>query len=148
MIKKSVFLAFIIMFLSVISCRNQSTSARQPILIPQDSGKITDSANGPDLVFAQDTVDFGKVKEGAILTHSFNMRNRGTQPVIISRVQTSCGCTSAYWPKQAIGMKQIDSIQVEFHTQGNSGEQNKKILIFSNSVNKILVLTVHAFIQL
>ncbi len=38
--------------------------------------------------------NFGNVVEGTIVVHTFILSNLGTQPVQISKVRASCGCTA------------------------------------------------------
>lgn len=43
---------------------------------------------------------FGRVHQGTVVTHSFPVRNRGTAPLRISRVQSNCGCTSTFFTEE------------------------------------------------
>jgi hypothetical protein len=131
------------------ACKNQTTTqSTGPHLYSQDTTLPKDTINAANLTFENPIFDFGKVKEGPKLNYVFVMRNIGKIPVVISDVQTTCGCTTAYWPKGAIAPYQSDSIKIAFQTQGNSGAQEKKILVFSNSIRKIIVLTVKGIIQI
>lgn len=51
----------------------------QPVLA-QDAG-------GPKLVVPEMAHDFGKVKEGAVVEHAFQVLNKGDQPILIEKVQ-------------------------------------------------------------
>jgi hypothetical protein len=42
---------------------------------------------GPKFVLKEKEFDFGEVKEGAILKHSFSVRNKGNEPLRIIRVK-------------------------------------------------------------
>jgi hypothetical protein len=40
--------------------------------------------------------DFGKVKQGEVLKHTFSLKNDSTKNVLnIKNVHTSCGCTAS-----------------------------------------------------
>jgi uncharacterized protein DUF1573 len=46
-------------------------------------------AGGPKIEVTELKHDFGKVVQGTQATHIFEVRNTGTEPLIIERVQTS-----------------------------------------------------------
>ena len=46
-------------------------------------------AKGPKIEIRELKYDFGKVVQGTQATHVFEVRNTGTEPLIIERVQTS-----------------------------------------------------------
>jgi hypothetical protein len=44
-------------------------------------------AAGPRLVIDEKRFDFEEVKEGSVVTHSFNVRNTGDEPLQIKKVR-------------------------------------------------------------
>ena len=44
--------------------------------------------------------DFGKVKAGEVLTHTFVLENHGSNVLVIEDVKPSCGCTKGDFDKQ------------------------------------------------
>jgi hypothetical protein len=46
--------------------------------------------------------NFGRITEGQKLEVSYKFRNSGDQPLIIEKVQPSCGCTVAEQPTEPI----------------------------------------------
>jgi Protein of unknown function (DUF1573) len=53
------------------------------------------AATWADSMFDELSKDFGSVPHGSLQTHSFRVVNNSKQPVSISNVHVSCGCTSA-----------------------------------------------------
>jgi hypothetical protein len=49
----------------------------------------------PKLVIPQDFWDFGQVGPTEVVDHTFVLRNEGEAPLTISRIYTTCGCTTA-----------------------------------------------------
>ncbi len=49
----------------------------------------------PKLVIPHRTWDFGRVKPTEVVTHTFVLKNEGEAPLTISRIYTTCGCTTA-----------------------------------------------------
>ncbi len=49
----------------------------------------------PEIDVATKRHDFGRIKQGAIVTTEIQVRNSGKKELMIESVATSCGCTSA-----------------------------------------------------
>lgn len=87
---------------------------------------------GPALKFEKEMWDFGKVKQGKILTHVFKFRNDGDATLVVKQVKTSCGCTAALVSKKEIPPGKQGEIKVTFNTRGFAGRVSKFIYIESN----------------
>jgi hypothetical protein len=101
-----------------------------------DSAKTTSavaSTNGPVMKFANDTHDFGKIKQGDKVTYQFNFTNSGKSPLIISDAVASCGCTTPTWPKGPIKPGDSGQISVTYNSTGHTGLQDKMITITANT---------------
>jgi hypothetical protein len=84
--------------------------------------------------FQEKTHDFGQIKEeDGKVTISSKTRNTGTGPLVISRVQASCGCTTPNWTKEPIEPGKSGSIMVTYNPLGRPGMFNKTITVFSNA---------------
>jgi Protein of unknown function (DUF1573) len=101
--------------------------------------------------FKELTYDFGKIKQGAPVTHDFVFTNVSNSPVIIESAVPSCGCTTPVKPEGAIQKGKDDKIQAGFNA-ANVGPFNKSITIKVAGVDlpvqlKIVgeVLTVDAY---
>ncbi|MCI0473252.1 MAG: DUF1573 domain-containing protein [Ignavibacteria bacterium] len=98
-----------------------------------NNSKLTASLKAPKIVFKEDVHDFGKVPRGPELQYNFKFTNKGNAPLVIERVQTSCGCTGAtVGDKKEYKKNESGEIKVNFATQGRDGQQEKTITIFSN----------------
>jgi hypothetical protein len=95
-----------------------------------------------EMVFKEETFDFGDVTEGTIATHEFEFLNKGNEPVIISNVQASCGCTTPYWTKEPIGPGNKGVIKASFNSAGRPGAFNKTVTITSNAQTSSKFLTI------
>ena len=54
------------------------------------------------MTFEEVAYNFGTVKEGDIVNHTFDFVNTGNVPLLITNAKSTCGCTVPDWPKEAI----------------------------------------------
>ena len=90
---------------------------------------------GAKIEFTKDTHDYGTVKYGADGTCTFEFKNTGNEPLIISTAKGSCGCTVPEWPKEPIAPRAKGTIPVKYDTK-RPGAINKSVTITSNAVNE------------
>jgi hypothetical protein len=87
------------------------------------------------LEVAETKFDFGKIKEGEKVRHTYMVKNAGTNPLVISNVQVSCGCTAPFFPKEPIQPGKTGEVTLEFNSAGKEGMVNKNALIVANADN-------------
>lgn len=91
--------------------------------------------SGAKIEFVKETHDYGTVKFGADGTCTFDFKNTGNEPLIISNAKGSCGCTVPVWPKEPIAPGAKGVITVKYDTK-RPGAINKMVTITSNAVNE------------
>ncbi len=91
--------------------------------------------------FDKTSHDFGKVNEGQIARYEFKFTNTGTEPLTLTKVQASCGCTTPSWPKTPIAVGASGVIVVEFNSAGREGSFTKFVTVESNGGNQTLSIT-------
>lgn len=95
------------------------------------------SESGAVITFKEKSVDFGDIKQGDKVSHTFELTNSGSTPLIISNVAATCGCTVPSWPKEPIAPGKSAEIKVSFNSAGKMGKQNSVIRIYSNASEPI-----------
>lgn len=90
------------------------------------------SINAQEFKFENETIDYGKVVKASNGERTFHFTNIGLAPLIISRVQSSCGCTIPKKPEAPIMPGEKGEIKVSYDTK-RLGQFNKQITIFSNA---------------
>jgi hypothetical protein len=90
---------------------------------------------GAKIDFSKETHDYGTIKYGADGTCTFEFKNSGNEPLIISNAKGSCGCTVPVWPKEPIAPGAKGVITVKYDTK-RAGAINKTVTITSNAVNE------------
>ncbi|MEM6736389.1 MAG: DUF1573 domain-containing protein [Bacteroidota bacterium] len=104
----------------------------------QDKSELqdeTESLTGPKIYFTEISFDFGDISQGDKVEHVFEFENTGNEPLILSDVRTTCGCTAPEWPREPIVPGTKAKLKVRFNSTGKMGVQNKVITVMSNAVN-------------
>jgi hypothetical protein len=86
----------------------------------------------PAIKFKEKSWDFGKTKQGTVLTHVFRFENAGDATLIIRNVRTTCGCAAALISSREIQPGKTGEIKVTFNTKGYEGNQTKYLYVDSN----------------
>ena len=89
-------------------------------------------AQKPRAVFKETAHDFGKVKQGDVVTWEFAFKNDGGAPLVIEKIETTCGCTAALASDKKIGPGKEGKIKATFDTRGYSGRLTRYIYLVSN----------------
>ncbi|MDQ3194327.1 MAG: DUF1573 domain-containing protein [Bacteroidota bacterium] len=98
-----------------------------------NNSKIAASVSASKLLFEEEFHDFGTVSQGPQLEYTYKFTNKGKSPLIIEKVQPSCGCTGATTDgKNEYAKGESGEIKITFNTQGRTGHQEKHIIVFSN----------------
>lgn len=102
--------------------------------------------NAPDIVLDKTVYDFGTIGYGSNGSFEFKVKNAGAQPLIISNVQKSCGCTSVDWTKDPIKQGQTGIIKVTYDTK-RIGTFTKNLTVYSNAKTPTVVLTFKGVVE-
>ncbi len=79
------------------------------------------------------TYEFPSILEGKAVSHTFVVKNTGTAPLVIYKVQTTCGCTTANYTEQ-IAPGEAGSVTISFKTWGYGGRNvSKTATVITNS---------------
>lgn len=103
----------------------------------------TQTNQNPDLSmkFAKEEHNFGTVPEGPSVTTDFEFTNIGKEPIVLSEVHASCGCTTPSWTKDPVMPGKTGKVSATYNTQGRSGPIMKTITITSNVGTKVVKIT-------
>lgn len=98
------------------------------------------------MVFTEESFDFGNVTEGTMATHEFQFVNKGSETIVISNVQASCGCTTPFWTREPIKPGNKGVIKASYNSKGRPGAFTKTITITSNAQSSSKVLTIKGIV--
>lgn len=94
------------------------------------------------IVFSDKIIDLGTIQEeNGKQTIIYHFRNDAKFPLKIEKVESFCGCTKVEWPLNTIKPGGTSSVSVQFNPIGRSGFFEKEILVYSNSLHEMEVLS-------
>ena len=142
---KAIFICTVSLFLLVVSCKNQGNKTEKQEIQTTSSGAGAGAVAQVEV--KEGAFDFGKLKGGEVVTHTFQIKNTGTGNLLIRNIDTSCGCTTPSYNKKPIKPGETGKIEITFDTKGRSGKQYKVIQVFANIPEKSFQLTFKADIH-
>lgn len=101
----------------------------------------TVNPNAPEITFKNLEHDYGTINKGADGDCEFSFKNTGKEPLILSNVRSSCGCTVPAWTREPILPGKEGVIKVRYATS-RIGQINKSITVESNAKNTPVVLRI------
>ena len=91
--------------------------------------------------FKTDTIDYGQIDKGSDGLRVFEFTNTGNEPLIITDVKSSCGCTVPEKPKGPIAAGANGVIKVKYDTK-RVGKIRKTVTVYSNASEPIKALKI------
>jgi hypothetical protein len=88
---------------------------------------------GPQLQSKSYVVDYGTIKQGSEKARVWQFNNSGSQPLLITSTEGSCGCTVPSKPDRPIPPGGKGEIKIEYDTQ-RIGEFSKTVKVVTNEV--------------
>jgi len=105
----------------------------------QDVAK--DNKNAPEISFTKLVHDYGTIYQEGDGNCEFEFKNIGKEPLVLSTVTSSCGCTVPEWPHKPILPGKTDVIKVKYDTK-RIGKIAKQITVNSNAKNTPIILKI------
>jgi hypothetical protein len=105
------------------------------------------SLNTTELVFEKEAHDFGKVKKGETVEHTFKFTNIGKEELIVEFASGSCGCTVPEYSKNAIAPGATGEIKVVYTAKEDKEiglEDQQEVTIIANTDPPVSLVTITA----
>lgn len=105
----------------------------------QTKEEIRKDFKGPLFQFENEVIDYGEIAQNSDGNRVFKFKNVGQEPLIITAVKGSCGCTVPTKPEEPIMPGKTGEIKVKYATN-RVGPFAKTVTITSNAFesNKIV----------
>jgi len=96
----------------------------------------------PSISVEKPTHDFGTINQGQKVDHLFAVKNRGDEPLTITQIRSSCGCTAATLSTKTISPGKSGEVKVTFDSTNFADQVTKTVHLDSNDPrNPSTVLT-------
>ncbi len=119
---------------AIITSCNSNTDKKSPLATSGNEAALKDSANYTTIQWLDSlSKNFGKISEGQKLEVSYSFKNTGDKPLVIARVQPSCGCTVAEQPTEPVAPGAIGNIKASFNSEGRTGINHKTLFVYANT---------------
>ena len=97
-------------------------------------------AKPAEFKFEAETHDFGKITLNKPVTFDFKYTNVGEEPLIITKAEASCGCTTPKYTTVPLKKGESGTISVTFSAAGAPQPFTKTVTVTSNAKTPIKVL--------
>ena len=112
---------------------------------PKSASSVSEKQ--PLITFDKTEHDFGTLLQGEVVTYSFHFTNTGNAPLLISNVNTSCGCTVADFSREPINPGKDGYIKATYDSKGHHGFQTRSLTVVSNTNPNQTVLRLKGTVQ-
>lgn len=120
---------------------NRSDEKRETAV---DESVIQSQWDGAHISFVKSKHDFGEVRrKGGDLKVKFEYVNDGVEPLIITRIATSCTCIRTDYRRRPLDVGERGEIELTYEPHKmEAGTFHKAVQVYSNSVGGMHLLTV------
>lgn len=109
-------------------------------------GLVSFSVNAQAKIeFKSDTIDYGTIEKGSNGVREFEFTNTGNEPLIVSKVSSSCGCTIPKKPDAPIMPGKTGVIEVKYDTN-RVNPIRKTITVISNADTPTVALKIKGLV--
>ena len=107
------------------------------------SFSIVAQEKGAILALQSNSFDFGRILEdNGVVQHKFLFTNTGSEPLMVTNVRTTCGCTVPSWTKDPVQPGKEGYVEIEFNPRNHPGTFHKTVQVQSSAQNSNMFLTI------
>ena len=97
--------------------------------------------------FAVEKIDFGTVKEDAIIEKKFEFTNIGASDLVVISAKGSCGCTIPTVPAEPIPPGAKGFVAVKYIARNKVGPQKPEITVVTNGVPSVVKVHLEGWVD-
>lgn len=105
------------------------------------SQEATINKNAGVLSFETSEIDYGTINQNDNGERTFTFTNTGNEPIVITNVKTSCGCTVPSYSKTPVLPGETGEINIKYATS-RIGVFKKTITVMSNASESTKILSI------
>jgi hypothetical protein len=133
---------FVFVALFAINAQAQKKAKKAVAKKEAAAAVVAPISKDPSIFLSSDVVDYGEIKKGAEGTKEVEVVNKGSQPLLLTSCNGSCGCTVPTCPREPIMPGKSAKISIKYDTS-RVGPINKQVTVLSNdpaNASKIIVV--------
>jgi len=132
----------VLIFAGFMAIAAMGRAQEKTTAIAATEGTATAPAAAPDVLFLKEKVhNFGKIPQGRLTTYTFEIVNRGSEPLVLANVMASCGCTTPEWSRDPIAPGATASIKVGYNAYAEGSFTKQVTIFYSDNKTKTLTIT-------
>lgn len=137
--KKLSFAIALLLMATLVSAQTNENAADK-----SKKQKKEQAAPKPQVDFESLVIDLGDIEKSNKPAEAiYRFKNTGKDPVILTNVRASCGCTAPEWTKNPVLPKKTGEIKVQYRNTHIVGSFSKTISVTSNkNSEKPITLTI------
>lgn len=89
-----------------------------------------------NILLKETSFDFGRIPQGKPVFHFFEVTNTGKTPMVISDIQTTCGCTTPEWSKEPIASGESTKIKVGYNAASEGNFEKSITITYNQNLSK------------
>ena len=142
---KSIFISVVLVFASFMqlnaqTVENQVENLPAKEIVKPDVAKVETEAT---IAFDKLKHDFGTIKESdGKISAVFTFTNQSNSPLVISKVDVSCGCSAAEWTKEPVAPGKEGYIKATYDPTNRIYFFERSLTVYSNANPAKLTLTI------
>ena len=139
---------FILSLCLLTACNNESKEGEiSTDLVTNPKSATQPSNKQPIITFDKTEHDFGAILQGERVAYTFHFTNTGNVPLIISNVNSSCGCTVGDFSRTPVEPGKSGSIKATYDSKGHHGFQSRTLTVISNTNPSRTILRLKANVK-
>jgi len=95
----------------------------------------------PEIYFENTSHNYGTIEYNSNGICEFTFKNTGKEPLLLTNVKASCGCTTPTWTKEPVKKGKKGTISVKYNTK-ITGSFTKTIRVYSNAKTNLVTLKI------
>lgn len=93
-----------------------------------------------EILLKETSFDFGRIPQGKPVFHFFEVTNTGKSPMVISDIQTTCGCTTPEWSKTPIASGETTKIKVGYNAAAEGSFEKHITITYNQNLTKQVLI--------
>lgn len=140
--------AILLSLFLLAACNNGSEEGKiSTDLVTNPKSATQPSDKQPIITFDKTEHDFGTILQGERVAYTFHFTNTGNVPLLISSVNSSCGCTVGDFSRDPVAPGKSGSIKATYDSKGHHGFQSRTLTVVTNTNPNKTVLRLKANVK-